>query len=252
MKAGKKPIIEEELSEGDKITIKQFLQRIFFRKNTVFISALILFVIGAVWLRQMGLLSPSAIYALIEKNQTLAPILFASIFAVMTILLLPTLPMNLLAGILWGPFLGGIYSLVGVSIGATITFFLSRYLAREFTQQYFHHKSWEWLMNNVNELDWKIIAFTRVNPVFPTGLLNYFYGLTSISYGHYIITTVIFLLPLTVAFSYVGHSIGEFMLNDEVNNVMRNIISLSAVLVVFVVMRVIVKKYVNSETESLI
>jgi len=100
-------------------------------------------------------------------------------------------------------------------------------------------------IQNVNEQGWKIIAFTRINPIFPTGPLNYFYGLTSISYGRYIIATVMFLLPLTVVFAYVGDSIGDFMLNDEANDIVQHFMSLSAVFVILVVMHIAIKYWVN-------
>jgi uncharacterized membrane protein YdjX (TVP38/TMEM64 family) len=168
----------------------------------------------------------------------------------MSILLLPTLPLNILAGVLWGALLGGIYSLVAVSISATIAFILTRYLVHEYIQKYFTHKYWKWIMNNTNKSGWKIVAFTRVNPIFPTSLLNYFYGLTSIKYSHYILASVIFLLPLILAFSYLGSSIGNAVVNDEVNNIIYNLMKFSGVVVFITIINLFIKNWLSADIKS--
>ena len=105
-------------------------------------------------------------------------------------------------------------------------------------------------MNNVNESGWKIVAFTRVNPIFPTSLLNYFYGLTSIKYSHYILASVIFLLPLVLAFSYLGSSIGNAVVNDEVNNIIYNLMKFSGIVVFIAIINLFIKKWLSADIKS--
>ena len=105
-------------------------------------------------------------------------------------------------------------------------------------------------MNNVNESGWKIVAFTRVNPIFPTCLLNYFYGLTSIKYSHYILASVIFLLPLVLAFSYLGSSIGNAVVNDEVNNIIYNLMKFSGIVVFIAIINLFIKKWLSADIKS--
>ena len=33
-----------------------------------------------------------------------------------------------------------------------------------------------WLLEQVSKQDWKLVAFTRINPIFPTAALNYFWS----------------------------------------------------------------------------
>ena len=237
----------ESASSKNRNILFSILGRIVCRKRFLFTLSILVLIFGVIWLRQAGVLTPNAAFSLINKYQLIAPLIFVIVFAVMSILLLPTLPLNLAAGVLWGPLFGGVYSLIGVSIGASITFLLSRYVAREFVQTHFRHKAWIWLMDQVQVQGWKIVAFTRINPIFPTGPLNYFYGLTPISFGRYIITTILFLSPLTVIFAYVGDSVGNFMLNDEASNFMQNLMGISAGVVMLVIARQVIKRWFKGE-----
>jgi len=219
-------------------------------KFFLFLFIVFVLIICISLLRNYELQIPDFIIIFNHMNSSITPILFIISYVIMSMLFLPTLPLNILAGVLWGALLGGIYSLVALSISTTITFFLTRYLAHEYIQRYFTHKYWKWIMNNVNESGWKIVAFTRVNPIFPTSLLNYFYGLTSIKYSHYILASVIFLLPLVLAFSYLGSSIGNAVVNDEVNNIIYNLMKFSGIVVFIAIINLFIKKWLSADIKS--
>ena len=51
---------------------------------------------------------------------------------------------------------------------------------------------------------WRFVAFTRLVPLFPFNLLNYALGLTRIPLLHYVVTSFVFMLPGTVAYTYLG------------------------------------------------
>ena len=51
---------------------------------------------------------------------------FVGIYAGFTVLCLPTLPLNVIAGFVWGGWSGGLISCVAVTIGSWISFTLSR------------------------------------------------------------------------------------------------------------------------------
>ena len=219
-------------------------------KFVLFLLIVFVLIICISLLRNYELQIPDFIIIFNHMNSSITPILFIISYVIMSMLFLPTLPLNILAGVLWGALLGGIYSLVALSISTTITFFLTRYLAYEYIQRYFTHKYWKWIMNNVNESGWKIVAFTRVNPIFPTSLLNYFYGFTSIKYSHYILASVIFLLPLVLAFSYLGSSIGNAVVNDEVNNIIYNLMKFSGIVVFIAIINLFIKKWLSADIKS--
>ena len=51
---------------------------------------------------------------------------------------------------------------------------------------------------------WKIILLSQLHPLFPTSLLNYFYGLTRIRFGTYMLWASIGRMPGLFFYAYVG------------------------------------------------
>jgi uncharacterized membrane protein YdjX (TVP38/TMEM64 family) len=63
-----------------------------------------------------------------------------------------------------------------------------------------------------------VIGFLRVNPVFPTGILNYLLGLTNVRLGKYTAATAVWLLPPSVALAWVGSRSGAVMLTGTASD----------------------------------
>ena len=59
---------------------------------------------------------------------------------------------------------------------------------------------------------WKIIVLSQLHPLFPTSLINYFYGLTRIPFGTYMLWTSIGRAPGLFLYVYLG-TLGQFGLN---------------------------------------
>src|SRR5439155_25767337 len=59
---------------------------------------------------------------------------------------------------------------------------------------------------------WKLIFLTQLHPLFPTSLLNYFYGLTRIRFGVYMFWTTIGRAPGLFLYTYLG-TLGQMGLN---------------------------------------
>ena len=91
--------------------------RRFIGPKRIMILTVLAVLVGIAWyLRRQGWLDPSAIQHLIEQYPVIAPIVFALIYGLAMLSALPTLPVNLAAGLFWGPLLGGLYSTSGATI----------------------------------------------------------------------------------------------------------------------------------------
>lgn len=186
-----------------------------------------------------GALDPS----IIEQYRAEYPIrtvaLFVLIYALSVIAALPSLPLNLAAGFFWGGVTGGIYVTMGVTLGGWISFLVARHLIGQPLAQKFDSR---WVSRAQSEFDrngWKFVAFARINPIIPTGPLNYLLGLTSLSNKGFIWATFIFLLPPSVAIAYVGESFQTFVADDHtnVNEIVRGILILSAAVTFMVLIK---------------
>ena len=138
---------------------------------------------------------------------TLAPIVYMLFYAIAPALFLPGLPITIAGGILFGSFWGVVYTIIGSTMGACIAFLVSRYLAREWVEGQLKSPRWKRLDEGVERHGWKVVALTRLIPLFPFNLLNYAFGLTGIGFRQYAVTTFICMLPACIAFIVFSSSL---------------------------------------------
>lgn len=135
------------------------------------------------------------------------PIIYLIIWTVAPSLLLPGLPITLAGGLLFGPFWGVVYVALGATAGAILAFLVARYLARDWVAAKISGTKLARLDEQVAQQGWKIVAFTRLIPIFPYFLVNYAFGLTRIALWPYAVTTFFGMLPLTIAYVYFSSHI---------------------------------------------
>jgi uncharacterized membrane protein YdjX (TVP38/TMEM64 family) len=136
----------------------------------------------------------------------LLPVLYLLVWTVGP-LFLPGLPLILAGGVLFGPFWGVVYTAFGSAMGAALVFLVSRYLARDWVTSKLTGTRLMSLDDKVARHGWKIVAFTRLVPVFSYTLLNYAFGLTRISFWPFLAATFVCMLPVTIAFVYFSSNI---------------------------------------------
>ncbi|MBF0378332.1 MAG: VTT domain-containing protein [Desulfamplus sp.] len=140
-----------------------------------------------------------------------APVIYILIYTVAPVLFLPGLPITIVGGIIFGPVWGVIYTIAGATAGASLAFLISRYVARDWIKAKLTGSRWRELDNDVELNGWKIVAFTRLVPLFPFNLLNYAFGLTSIKFIPYAVTSFISMLPACIAFVVFSSSLLDLL-----------------------------------------
>jgi uncharacterized membrane protein YdjX (TVP38/TMEM64 family) len=144
------------------------------------------------------------------------PVVFVLIYAISAILMLPGSVMTLGAGILFGLTQGIIIILIGATLGATIAFLVSRYLARDWVAEKIAGKEKYCAMDQaVGDEGWKIVLLTRLSPMFPFNVLNYAYGVTRVSLRDYFFASILGMLPGTVFYVYIGSMAGSLAMVGE-------------------------------------
>ena len=136
-----------------------------------------------------------------------APLLYMLVYIIAPALFLPGLPITIAGGILFGPFWGVVYTIISATMGACLAFLISRYLARDWVVRRLRSPRWRKLDEGVHRHGWKVVAFTRLIPIFPFNLLNYAFGLTKIKFLHYAVATFICMLPACIAFVVFSSSL---------------------------------------------
>lgn len=137
-------------------------------------------------------------------------ICYPLLFAACNILLLPGGILAVGGGFFFGLWWGFLIVLVGNLVATAISFALSRWTARRwFRQKLSHNPTLRALGPAVERESWKIILLSQLHPLFPTSLLNYFYGLTRIQFGSYMLWASIGRAPGLFLYVYAG-TLGQF------------------------------------------
>src|SRR5438552_12731357 len=99
------------------------------------------------------------------------------LFAACNVLLLPGGILCIGAGFFFGLWWGFFIVLLGNSIAAAVSFVLSRWLGSRWRRRQGSTNVMLEILEKAVERDaWKIIFLSQLHPLFPTILLNYFYG----------------------------------------------------------------------------
>jgi uncharacterized membrane protein YdjX (TVP38/TMEM64 family)/Fe-S oxidoreductase len=174
------------------------------------IVVLLLVIAGIFAIRYTGAtryLEQDTLRELIHGYGALAPFIYMLVYTLAPTLFLPGLPITIAGGILFGPFWGVVYTITSATAGACLAFLISRYIARDWVDKKLRSPRWRQLDKGVEKHGWKIVAFTRLVPLFPFNLLNYAFGLTKIKFMHYALTTFVCMLPACIAFIVFSSSL---------------------------------------------
>ncbi len=172
----------------------------------------------------------------------LAPIVYILVYIVSTILFLPAIPITLLGGVIFGPLMGSIYVSIASTSGAIISFLIARNLGRDYVKQKLGNLDlFQRIDDGVSNQGWKMVAITRLVPLFPFNAQNYIYGLTSVSLTTYSIVSWVCMLPATFAYVFLSGSVVAGQ-GDILKTVTYLGVAVALILSMSMVSRLIVKK----------
>jgi uncharacterized membrane protein YdjX (TVP38/TMEM64 family)/Fe-S oxidoreductase len=173
--------------------------------------ALLLLILGAIlaahFTGEAHSLSPDTLKQWLQSYGALAPAIYMLVYIVAPALFLPGLPITMVGGILFGPAWGVVYTIISSTLGACVAFLISRYIARDWIERKLRSPKWQRLDQGVERHGWKVVAFSRLIPLFPYNLLNYAFGLTKIGFWQYALTTFICMLPACIAYIIFSSSL---------------------------------------------
>ncbi len=157
---------------------------------------------------------------LISLDSGLGIFFFVVIYIFIVLLILPASWLSIAAGYLYGTYLGSLIVFISAFIGASISFFISkRFLSKKVLDIINRYPKLSLLENIIQKGGLKLIVLTRLSPLFPFSILNYFYGLNNITYKDFSIS-LICIIPGTFLYCSVGSLLND--LSDIVNLKLNN------------------------------
>ena len=157
---------------------------------------------------------------LIYLDSGLGIFFFVVIYIFIVLLILPASWLSIAAGYLYGTYLGSVIVFISAFIGASISFFISkRFLSKKVLDMIKRYPKLSLLENIIQKGGLKLIVLTRLSPLFPFSILNYFYGLNNITYKDFSIS-LICIIPGTFLYCSVGSLLNDLsdIMNLKLNN----------------------------------
>ncbi len=134
--------------------------------------------------------------------------LFAAIYAVATVLMIPVSALTLIGGAAFGFALGTLSVWLGAVVGLGLAFLVARRFARERVAAWLENRpGFRAIDRAVASEGWKIVLLTRLSPAFPFSLQNYAYGLTGVPFPGYLIASAVGILPGTLLYVYIASGV---------------------------------------------
>lgn len=139
------------------------------------------------------------------------------LFIAAPLLLFPFAVIALAGGVLFG-FGGGFAAIsAACTISALLSFLLGRYFFREAVHGLVNRNArYKAIDDAVKKEGWRIVAVTRILPLFPFGPLNMFFGSTRIHFRDFLLATWAFMLPGCILHAYLGSLGRQIILSGEI------------------------------------
>jgi uncharacterized membrane protein YdjX (TVP38/TMEM64 family) len=209
------PLLSADRTEGEVDNVEGYFVKSSLRQKITFGLKIALFVVLALTILTFVVL----FFASDEVQETTLDVLdwlenlptvtssltMVGIYTVVLIFMFPVTPLNLATGFLYGFWVGSSVSVVGCSMGATVAFVLGRTIAREWVKQKMVNRP------KFKAIDWAIqrngtffVFLLRLSPLFPFPLINYGFGITTVTPLQYVIGTTLGVAPATIVYTYLG------------------------------------------------
>lgn len=144
------------------------------------------------WLDSAGAAAPAFLIGLTAGAIVISPI--------------PGVPLNMAAGLYFGPIQGTLYAWAGGLLGAVASFLIARFFGRGLIERLLGGHV-HFCTQCSNRLLTKIVLVSRLLPFISFDIVSYGSGLTKMSIGRFSLATAIGMLPATFGTTYFGYLI---------------------------------------------
>lgn len=146
-----------------------------------------------IWLSAMGVYAPG---------------IYIILYVFATWLILPSTPLNLTGGAIFGIWWGTLWTTVAAILAAISAFAFTKTIGREFMMQKLGER-WRGVDAEIRQGGLFYMFAIRLLPIIPYGIVNFAAGLTAIRFKDYVLGTLLGTLPGVLPFVMMGAGIGE-------------------------------------------
>ncbi|MCA0988373.1 TVP38/TMEM64 family protein [Guptibacillus algicola] len=170
-------------------------------------GGIILVVIGLIWFSRTYLnFRVNDIRDWILSFGILAPIVYIVIYTIRPLIFFPASVLSIAGGLAFGSLFGTIYTVLGATSGAVLSFIVARTLGKSIANKDWQGKGRK-LQEQLEKNGFFYVLFFRFVPLFNFDLISYSAGLSKVKFSSYLFGTLIGIIPGTFAYNFLGSSL---------------------------------------------
>jgi len=190
--------------------------------------------------------------AWVQSAGAIGYVLYALVYIVCCVLVVPALALTLGAGAIFGFVAGSIVVIIGATLGATAAFVLARTVLRHRVERITsNHVKFRALDRAITREGTKIMWLVRLSGFPPFTWVNYAFGLTGVRLRPFILTTFIGIIPGTLAFTWAGAA-GAAALTGTGNRILLIVTAGGAILVSVFIARIAMQAIRRAGVEEVV
>jgi uncharacterized membrane protein YdjX (TVP38/TMEM64 family) len=152
---------------------------------------------------------PNMLVTNIRDMRIFGPILIIGLMSVAVVLNpLPSAPVALAAGAVYGHTMGTVYVVAGAELGAVLAFAIARWAGYDLTRRFFGETGALQRISSQNTLT-MLVFVSRLIPFMSFDLVSYAAGLSPIKLWRFALATLLGLIPVSFALAHFGSEIGD-------------------------------------------
>lgn len=137
-------------------------------------------------------------------------LVYAALFIIATLCLIPGSLLVIAGGILFGPLTGSLLSFAAATVASSLSFLIARWLGRDLLQRYVGHTAvFQAIERGIARSGSDFLILTRLVPLFPYNIQNYAYGLTAIPFWPFTLISAVTTLPGLVIYSVMASELAR-------------------------------------------
>lgn len=151
----------------------------------------------------------------------------AVIGAMMTAILvspIPSAPIGIAAGAIYGHIWGGVYVLAGSELGAIAAFCIARFAGYDILHRWFGEQLKQGLVGSQNFLMLTLFA-SRLMPFISFDIVSYAAGLTNLTFWRFAVATLAGIIPAAFLLAHFGNA----LVDEEANRIFLAVLLLGLV-----------------------
>lgn len=171
------------------------------------------------------------------------PLVLIAAYAIGCIFAVPASLFIITAGVVWGWKFGGLYAMAGGMLGATISYYVGRFLGEGLLQKF--GSAGRMVERQVACAGLKTMFIVRLIPGPPFAVWNYGAGVAGVKFSDYFLGTLLGTFPAHMIFAYSADALfnGTMTQGDAV----RRLVIVTGLLLVLTLLPALIKRFIRPE-----